>query len=68
MARFQATKEDGGLLSLEKQSGQGVYSFLDHLASGVYPVPRFDRVGVLQVDPNVTVHVMHSLFSVLVNL
>ena len=57
-------KDDGGLLSPEKWSGRGVHSFLSHLASGMDPVPGFERVGILQVDPDVTVHILHSMFSV----
>ena len=41
-----------------------MHSFLVHLASGVDPVPNFERVGILQVDPDGTVHLLHSLFSV----
>ena len=41
-----------------------MHSLLAHLASGVYPVPRFERVGILQVDPDRTVHILHSLFSI----
>ena len=68
LAWFQGTKEDGGTLYLEKRSVRGVNSFLAHLASGVDPVPGFDRVGLLQVDPDGTVHVLHSILSVPVDL
>ena len=68
LARFRVTKEDGGPLSPEKRYGRGVYSFLAHVASGVDPVPNFERVGILQVNPDGTVHVLHSMFSVPVKL
>ena len=61
-------KEDGGPLSPEKRSGWRVHSFLAHLASGLDPVPYFERVALLQVDPDLTVHLPHSLFSVPVGL
>ena len=52
----------------EKRYGHGVHSFLDHLASGVEPVLGFELVALLQVDPDVRVHLLHSLFSVLAGL
>ena len=58
------TKEEGGTLSLEKRSVQVVHSFLAHLVSGVDLVPGFEQVGLLQVSPDVVVHVLHSMFSV----
>ena len=67
-AGFRFTKEYGGPLSTEKRSGRGVHSFLVHLASGVATVSGFKRVILLQVDPDRTVHVLHSLLSLLVNL
>ena len=67
-ARFRVTKEEGGLLSPEKRSRWGVHYFLAHLVSGVDPVPSFERVELLQVDPDGTVHVLPSMFSVPVNL
>ena len=67
-ARFGVTKEDGGLLSLEKRSGRGLHSFLAHLESWVDPVPDFERVALFQVDLDKTVHLMHSLLSVPVGL
>ena len=66
--RFQVMKENGGPLSPEKRSNRGVYSFLSHLASRVYPVPGFEWVVLLQVDPDGIVHVLHSLLSVPVDL
>ena len=45
-----------------------MHSFLAHLASGVDPVPGFERVGILQVNPDGTVHVLHFMFSVPVDL
>ena len=62
------TKEDGGPLSQEKRSCRGVHSFLARLASRVDPVPGFERVGLLQVDLDGTVHVLPSMFSVPVDL
>ena len=64
LAWFRVTREDGGSLSIEKRSGRGVHSFLAYLASGVDPVPGFERVVLLQVDLDGTVHLLHLLFSV----
>ena len=47
---FRVTKEDSVTLSVEKRYIRGVYSFLAHLASGVEPVPRFERVVLIQFD------------------
>ena len=66
--RFRVTKEDGRLLSVEKRSGQGVHFFLNHLDYMVDPVPGFERVVLLQVKPDGTVHVLQSMFSVPVDL
>ena len=46
-AWFRVTREDGRPLSVEKQSGRGVHSFLAHLASGVDLVPGFEWVALL---------------------
>ena len=51
-----------------KWSSWGVHYLLDHLASGVDPIPRFERVVLLQVDPDRAVHILHSLLSVPVDL
>ena len=66
--RFGVTKEDGRPLSLEKRSGRVLHSFLAHLASGMDPVPYFERVALFQVDLDKTVHLLHSLLSVPVGL
>ena len=62
--RFRITKEDGGSLSAEKRSDRGVHSLLAHLASGVDPVPGFGWVVILQVEPDGTVYVLYTLFSI----
>ena len=67
-ARFRDTKEDVGLLLTEKRSGRGVHYFLAHLASRMDPVPGFDQVALLQVNPDGTVHLLNSYFTVLVGL
>ena len=66
--RSQVTKEDGGPLFAEKRYGRVVHSFMARMASEVDPVPGFERVVLLQVDPDGTVHILHSLFSVLFDL
>ena len=67
-AWFRVMKADGGPLSADKRSRQGFHSFLAHLASRVDPVPRLEGVVLLQVDPDETVHVLNSLFSVPVDM
>ena len=68
LARFRVTREDGGSPSTEKRYGCGVHSFLDHLASGVDPVPGLEWMALLQIDPYGTVHLLHLLFSVQIGL
>ena len=43
-------------------------SFLTNLASREDPFPGFERMWLLQLDPDVTVHILHSMLSVPVNL
>ena len=67
-SQFRVTKEDGGPLSPDKRSGWGVHLFLAHLASGVDLVPGVERMGLLQIDPDETLHILHSMSSVLFDL
>ena len=46
----------------------GLHSFLSHLASGIDPVPGFEKLCLLGVDWEGTVHLMHLLFSIPVDL
>ena len=55
-------------MSPEKRSGRGVQSFLANLASREDLFPGFERMWLLQLDPDVTVHILHSMLSVPVNL
>ena len=66
--QLQVTKEVGGPMPPEKRYVRGVHYFLADLVSGVDPVPSFERVELLQVDPDGTVQVLPSMFSVPVNL
>ena len=61
-------QKDGAALSLEKQSGQGIHSFLAQLASGVDPIPSLERVKLVGVYPDGRVLLMHLLFSVRVDI
>ena len=53
---------------MEKRSGRGFHSFLDHLDSMVDPVPGFKRVALVQVYHDRMVHLLYSMFSVPVGL
>ena len=58
----------GGALTTERRTVRGLYSFLSHLVSGVDPVPGFERICLIWVDPDRMLHLMHLLFSVPVGL
>ena len=55
-------------LSLEESLGQGIHSFLDQIALGVELVPGLERVTLVGVESDGMVHLLHSLFSVQVEL
>ena len=61
--RFSVTREKGGPLSAELRSGQGLHSFLGHIASGVYPSPGLEYLALLGDDRDRTVHILHLFFS-----
>ena len=67
-AQSQTVCEEGAALAVEKRSGRRIHFFLVNLASGVDLVPGLDRVTVARVEPYRRVHLMHSLFSVRVNI
>ena len=67
-AVFQTVCEEGGALSTEKRSRRGLHSFLEHIELGVDPVPGMERIFLLGVDQYGTVYLLHSLFSVPVDL
>ena len=54
--------------TLEERSGRGLHSFLLHLALGEVPVPGLEKVTLVAVDKDGRVHLMHSLFSVCVDI
>ena len=56
--------EDGVALSSEKRLVRGNHSFLEQLLSGVDLIPCLDWVTLVRFDPDVMVHLLHSLFSV----
>ena len=55
-------------MSTEKRSRRGLHSFLEHIELGVDPVPGMERIFLLGVDQYGTVYLLHSLFSVPVDL
>ena len=62
--RFRAVREDGVALPSDKQSGRGIHSFLAQLLSVVYHISILEQVTLVVIDPDVMVHLLHSLFSV----
>ena len=65
---FWAVCDDGMALTLDKRLSRGIHSFLDQIMSGVDHILRLGRVSLLGFDQDKTVHSLHSLFSVLVDL
>ena len=68
VGRFQAVREEGAALPSDKRSGQGIHSFLVQLMLGVDHIPGLERVILVEVDPDVMVHLFYSLFFVSVDL
>ena len=68
LAWFLVTREDGGLISMEKSSDRGLHYLLGHLASRLDPVLGFEQVALIGINQDGTVQLLHSLFSVPVGL
>ena len=68
VAHFRTVRKDGAALLAEKRLGRGIHSFLAQMASGLDPVHRLYRVTLAGVELDIMVHLMHSLFSVRVNI
>ena len=61
---FESLGRRGGALSLEIRPGQGLHSLLGHITSGVDQAPGLERLALLCVIRDGTVHVLQSYFSV----
>ena len=66
--RFRTISEDGADLPSDKRLGQGIHSFLAQLALVVDNIPGLDRVTLVVVEPDGMVNLLHSLFSIPVDL
>ena len=64
----QTVRKDGLARTPEERTGRGLHAFLSLLALGEVPVPGLDKVTLVGVDKDGWVHLMHSLFSVRVNI
>ena len=53
---------------LEERSVRVIHSFLAQLASGADLVPGLEQVTMVGIDPGGRVLLMHSIFSVRVNI
>ena len=67
-AHSQTVYEDGTACTPEERSGRGIHYFLAHLALGEVPFLGLEWVTLVGIDPDGRVHLMHSLFSVRVNV
>ena len=54
--------------TLEERTCRGLHAFLLHLVLGKVPVSGLERVTLVGIDEDGMVHLMHSLFSVRVNI
>ena len=61
-------RKDGRARTLEERTGRVLHAFLSHLALGEVPIPGLEKVTLVGVDEGGRVHLMHSLFSVRVNV
>ena len=64
----RTVRKDGSTLTPEERTGRVLHAFLSHLALGGVPVPGLEKVTLVGVDEDGRVHLMHSLFSVRVNV
>ena len=65
---FHTVRKEGASLSEEKRSGRGIHFFLSQMALGVDLVPGLEKVTLVGFDLDGMVHLMHSLFSVWVDI
>ena len=68
VGRFRVLREDRTALTPDKCSGRGIHSSLEQLTSGAEHIPGLELVAFIGVDQDVTVHLFHLLYSVLVDL
>ena len=62
---FWVTREEGGgAFLLELWSGRGLHAFPSYLASRVDRVPGLERLSLLGVNLEGTVHLLYSFFSI----
>ena len=64
----RTVRKDGSARTLEERTGLGLHDFLSLLAVREVPVPGLDKVTLVGVNEDGRVHLMHSLFSVRVNV
>ena len=67
-AHSRTFRKDGLARTPKERTGGGVHSFLSHLALGEVPFPDLERVTLVGVDKDRRVHLMHSLFSICVDV
>ena len=65
---FWTICDSGAVLTPEKRSGGGICYLLVHILSEVGHIPRLERVSLIEVDQGRTVHILHYLFSIMVDL
>ena len=63
--RLCVTKEDRISLSPYGRYIHGLHVFLGQFATGIDPIPGFSNQALLAVNQDRTVHLLHSLFSVM---
>ena len=67
-AHSRTVRKDGSDRTPEERMGRGLHSFLSHLVLGEVMVPGLERVTLVGVEKDGRVHLMHSLFSVRVDV
>ena len=65
---FRTVRKDGLARTSEERTFRGLHAFLSHLSLGEVPVPGLERATLVGVDEDRRVRLMHSLFSVCVNV
>ena len=61
-------RKDGTARTTEERTGRGLHAFFSHLALREVTVTGLEKVNLIGVEEDGRMHLMHSLFSVRINV